>query len=102
MTRIGLAANDSLHRNIRWYLENQRQAQTRFFAELIKLPSDNPPGDCARHADCAAELLEELGFTVERHRVPETLVRSNGMITTPTATSCLPAKVGRGTRMAPA
>jgi succinyl-diaminopimelate desuccinylase len=80
MTRIGLAANDGLHRNIRSYLESQRQAQTRFLAELVKLPSDNPPGDCARHADCAAEFLEELGFTVERHRVPETLVRSNGMI----------------------
>jgi len=80
MTRIGLAANDSLHRNIRSYLESQRQAQTRFLAELVKVPSDNPPGDCARHAERAAELLEELRFVVERHRVPETLVRSNGMI----------------------
>src|SRR5215469_8443990 len=80
MTRIGLVANDSLHRNIRSYLESQRQAQTRFLAQLVKVPSDNPPGDCARHAERAAELLEELRFVVERHRVPETLVRSNGMI----------------------
>ncbi|RZN10419.1 peptidase M20 [Bradyrhizobium genosp. SA-3] len=80
MTRIGLAANESLRSNIRTYLESQRQAQTRFLAELVKVPSDNPPGDCARHAERAAELLEELGFLVERHRVPETLVRSNGMI----------------------
>src|SRR6516164_804868 len=80
MTRIGLAANDGLHRNIRSYLENQRQAQTRFLAELVKAPSDNPPGDCARHAERAAELLGELGLAVERHKVPETLVRSSGMI----------------------
>jgi succinyl-diaminopimelate desuccinylase len=80
MTTIGLAANDGLCRNIRTYLESQRQAQTRVLAELVKVPSDNPPGDCTRHAERAGELLEELGFVVERHKVPETLVRSNGMI----------------------
>ena len=46
----------------------------------MKAPSDNPPGDCDRAAE-AARLLEGLGFTVERHRVPEALVRANGMVT---------------------
>ena len=54
--------------------------QTRFLAELVKVPSDNPPGDCAPHAARAAELLEALGFSVERHPVPEALARANGMI----------------------
>lgn len=49
-------------------------------AELVKVPSDNPPGDCAPHAKRAAELLEKLGFTVERHPVPDDLVKANGMI----------------------
>ncbi|HLT77108.1 MAG TPA: ArgE/DapE family deacylase [Ferrovibrio sp.] len=49
-------------------------------AELVKVPSDNPPGDCAPHARRAAELLEKLGFTVERHPVPDDLVKANGMI----------------------
>lgn len=49
-------------------------------AELVKVPSDNPPGDCAPHAKRAAELLEALGFTVERHPVPDDLVKQNGMI----------------------
>lgn len=49
-------------------------------AELVKVPSDNPPGDCAPHAIRAAELLERLGFTVERHPVPDDLVKANGMI----------------------
>src|SRR4029077_15453654 len=80
MTRTGLAANDGFHRNVRSYLESQRQAQTRFLAELVKAPSENPPGDCARHAERAAELLGELGLVVERHKVPKTLVRSSGMI----------------------
>ncbi|MDJ0944371.1 MAG: M20/M25/M40 family metallo-hydrolase [Kiloniellales bacterium] len=65
---------------IRSFLAGQREAATRFLAELVKVPSDNPPGDCRAHAEAAAALLEGLGFRVERHPVPEELVRSNGMI----------------------
>nr|WP_246068858.1 ArgE/DapE family deacylase [Ferrovibrio terrae] len=50
-------------------------------AELVKVPSDNPPGDCAPHAKRATALLEQLGFTVEQHPVPADLVQANGMIT---------------------
>lgn len=49
-------------------------------AALVKCPSDNPPGDCAAHAEVTAKELEARGFTVERHPVPEALVRANGMI----------------------
>jgi succinyl-diaminopimelate desuccinylase len=54
--------------------------QVKFLAELVRVPSDNPPGDCAPHAQRTAQLLEGLGFTVERHVVPEAEVRANGMI----------------------
>lgn len=62
------------------YLSGAREAETKFLADLVRLPSDNPPGDCAAHAARTAELLEGLGFTVERHVVPEAEVRANGMI----------------------
>ena len=65
---------------VRDYLASHREAETRFLAELVKVPSDNPPGDCATHAEAAARLLEGLGFTVERHKVPDETVRANGMI----------------------
>lgn len=61
------------------FLAAQREAQTRFLAELVRAPSDNPPGDCRPHAERAAMLLEQIGFEVERHPVPEELVRTNGM-----------------------
>jgi len=61
------------------YLAGQRDSQTRFLAELVKVPSDNPPGDCRPHAEKAVSLLEGLGFTVERHPVPEELAKANGM-----------------------
>ncbi|MGF1593050.1 MAG: M20/M25/M40 family metallo-hydrolase [Kiloniellaceae bacterium] len=65
---------------IRDSLAAAREAETRFLAELVKVPSDNPPGDCAAHAGRAAELLEDLGFTVERHPVPRETVEAAGMI----------------------
>jgi acetylornithine deacetylase/succinyl-diaminopimelate desuccinylase-like protein len=61
-------------------LRAERSAQVAFLAELVKCPSDNPPGDCAAHAARAAGLLEGLGFRVERHPVPDDLVKSGGMI----------------------
>jgi succinyl-diaminopimelate desuccinylase len=62
------------------FLSRQREAEERFLAELVRVPSDNPPGDCAAHAERAAELLEGLGLAVERHPVPGVLVREHGMI----------------------
>ena len=56
------------------------ERQARFLAELVKVPSDNPPGDCAPAAEAAVRLLSELGLTVESHRVPDDRVRANGMI----------------------
>jgi len=68
------------HEKISAFLDAERESQTAFLAELVKVPSDNPPGDCRRHAERAAELLEAQGFVVERHPVPEDQVRANGMI----------------------
>jgi acetylornithine deacetylase/succinyl-diaminopimelate desuccinylase-like protein len=51
-----------------------------FLAELVRIPTDNPPGDCAAHAQKARALLEELGFTVEAHPVPAPAVAAAGMI----------------------
>ena len=65
---------------IRDFLRAHREAETRFLAEIVRIPSDNPPGDCDRSAETVAKLLEGLGFTVERHKVPEDLVKANGMI----------------------
>ena len=58
---------------------NAEKAQ-HFLKELVRTPSDNPPGDCLPHAERTAELLEALGFTVARHAVPADLAREHGMI----------------------
>jgi acetylornithine deacetylase/succinyl-diaminopimelate desuccinylase family protein len=71
---------DEAQQRIRKYVDENHLAQIRFLAELVKVPSDNPPGDCAPHAVRAAELLEQIGFAVERYPVPTEVVRANGMI----------------------
>jgi acetylornithine deacetylase/succinyl-diaminopimelate desuccinylase-like protein len=62
------------------FVREHAEAQTRFLAEIVKVPSDNPPGDCDSSATAVAMLLEEQGFQVERHKVPESRVKANGMI----------------------
>src|SRR5262245_56958198 len=71
---------DSLN-TIASFVDRATPAQREFLADIVRVPSDNPPGDCAAAAARANELLTKLGFTVEAHPVPESDVRANGMIT---------------------
>ena len=70
----------SVESAIHAFVREHQEAETRFLAEIVKVPSDNPPGDCNRSAEAVARLLEGLGFSVERHMVPDALVKANGMI----------------------
>lgn len=67
------------HSSVNALLLGYREEQTRFLAELVKTPSDNPPGDCAPHALRAAALLEAMGFKVEQYPVPADAVKAYGM-----------------------
>ena len=62
----------------RW-LDARHEEAVRFLAELVKVPSDTPPGDNAPHAVRAAQLLASLGFEVERHEVPSAAVSEAGL-----------------------
>src|SRR5690606_19312939 len=54
--------------------------ETAFLAEMVKVPTDTPPGDNAPHAERTAKLLEGFGFAVERHPVPADEVRDYGLV----------------------
>ena len=71
---------DPMDGAIRAAVLSRFETELAFLAALVRQPSDNPPGDCAPHAAMTATLLEALGFEVERHPVPETIVRAAGMI----------------------
>jgi succinyl-diaminopimelate desuccinylase len=61
------------------WIDAHRDAQQALLATLVRCPSDNPPGDCAPHGELTAREMEALGFTVERHRVPDEVVARHGM-----------------------
>ena len=77
--------NDSEQRSnaarVTEFVAREFARETQFLAELVRTPTDNPPGDCASAARRAQGLLEQLGFIVEVHVVPEKIVRANGMVT---------------------
>lgn len=53
--------------------------QVRFLQELIRVPTDTPPGNNAPHAERTAELLQGFGFEAEKHPVPEAEVKAYGL-----------------------
>jgi len=69
-----------IHAKINSFIDAHFADECALLAELVKVPSDNPPGDCAAHARRAQELIGKLGFEVEAHPVPDADVRANGMI----------------------
>jgi acetylornithine deacetylase/succinyl-diaminopimelate desuccinylase family protein len=53
--------------------------QVRFLQELVRVPTDTPPGNNAPHAERTAELLAAMGLTAEKHPVPAAEVAAYGM-----------------------
>jgi acetylornithine deacetylase/succinyl-diaminopimelate desuccinylase-like protein len=53
--------------------------ETRFLQELVRVPTDTPPGDNAPHAERTAELLAAMGLVAERHPVPAAALQTYGL-----------------------
>jgi acetylornithine deacetylase/succinyl-diaminopimelate desuccinylase family protein len=53
--------------------------QVAFLQELIRVPTDTPPGNNTPHAERAAELLANMGLSAEKYAVPEAEVHAAGL-----------------------
>lgn len=53
--------------------------QVAFLQELIRVPTDTPPGNNAPHAERTAELLEQMNLPVEKYAVPQAQVHAAGL-----------------------
>jgi succinyl-diaminopimelate desuccinylase len=53
--------------------------EVHFLQELVRVPTDTPPGNNAPHAERTAELLQAFGFAAEKHAVPAEEVMAAGM-----------------------
>ena len=61
------------------WIDSHFDEQVRFLQELIRVPSDTPPGNNTPHAERTAELLQAFGLEAEKHVVPEAEVRAAGL-----------------------
>jgi succinyl-diaminopimelate desuccinylase len=53
--------------------------EVRFLQELVRVPTDTPPGNNAPHADRTADLLKAFGMQAEKYPVPEAEVKAYGL-----------------------
>jgi len=65
--------------NLGRWIDAHHPEQIEFLREIVRVPSDTPPGNNAPAAEKAASLLTALGFAVERHPVPTDFLREYGM-----------------------
>jgi succinyl-diaminopimelate desuccinylase len=61
------------------WIDAHFEEEVAFLRDLVRVPTDTPPGDNAPHAEATAALLEGFGFTVEKHPVPRDVVRAHGL-----------------------
>ena len=61
------------------WVDTHFKEETAFLQQLIRVPTDTPPGNNAPHADRTAELLKDFGFEAEKYPVPQAEVIAYGM-----------------------
>jgi len=61
------------------WIDQHFDEEVRFLQELVRVPTDTPPGNNAPHAERTAQLLAGFGFEAEKHAVPDAVVKEAGM-----------------------
>ncbi len=61
------------------WIDQHFDEQVSLLQELVRVPTDSPPGHNAPHAERTAELFKAFGFDAEKHPVPEDIVRQHGL-----------------------
>lgn len=71
--------SDSNYNAIDTWVDAHFDEEVKFLQELVRVPTDTPPGNNAPHAERTAELLAAMGLEAEKHAVPEAEVREAGL-----------------------
>jgi acetylornithine deacetylase/succinyl-diaminopimelate desuccinylase-like protein len=71
--------NDKPYERLDAWIDEHFDEEVRLLQELVRVPTDTPPGNNAPHANRTAQLLREFGFIAEKYAVPEAEVRAQGM-----------------------
>ena len=61
------------------WIDAHFDAEVAFLQDVIRIPTDTPPGNNAPHAEAVAKMVEAFGWHAEQHAVPQQAVRDYGM-----------------------
>ncbi len=61
------------------WIDDHFDEEVAFMQQVLRVPTDTPPGNNAPHAETVAELVKAYGWNAEKHVVPEQEVRDYGM-----------------------
>ncbi|WBY00653.1 M20/M25/M40 family metallo-hydrolase [Ramlibacter tataouinensis] len=67
------------HDKLDAWIDAHFDEEVRFLQQLVRVPTDTPPGNNAPHAERTAELLQGFGFEAEKHPVPAAEVQARGL-----------------------
>lgn len=71
--------NEEMEARLAGWIDAHFDEQVAFLQDVVRIPTDTPPGNNAPHAQGVAAMLEAAGWPVERHPVPAALVARQGM-----------------------
>ncbi len=74
-----VAPSADLYRALDAWIDAHFDEEVRFLQELVRVPTDTPPGNNAPHAERTAELLAGFGLGAEKHPVPPEAVHAYGL-----------------------
>jgi len=61
------------------WVDTHFDEQTRMLQELVRVPTDTPPGNNAPHAERTAQLLANFGMTAEKIAIPAESCKEQGL-----------------------
>jgi succinyl-diaminopimelate desuccinylase len=70
----------TIEETIAQYVDAHHAEQVEFLRQIVRVPSDTPPGNNNPPAEKAAELLTARGYRVERFSVPAQRAHEYGML----------------------
>jgi acetylornithine deacetylase/succinyl-diaminopimelate desuccinylase family protein len=72
-------SNQQLSDRVCSWIDQHFDEEIDFLQQIVRIPTDTPPGNNAPHADAVAELMQAWGWQAEKHPVPQQLVSDYGM-----------------------
>ncbi len=67
------------HEQLDAWIDAHFDEQLAFLQQLVRVPTDTPPGNNTPHAERTAELLQAFGYAAEKHAVPDVDVKAAGL-----------------------